>query len=134
MSTSVITDTATAAMVGYHLIHLMRSLKYSFFLGRFPGDFRAKQLLTRPRSFWIRFCENSAKCFAMMWRGFTSHDVLPAMSVRILQLVHSVSRPIALTPLQRTGRTIPKTPLKKLPLPCTRSTKGRIEKMRPIQL
>ena len=77
----------------------------AFFEGCFPflvcffHDFAAARLWPRPRNFWIKFCTESPTRFPTISRGLTSGTVLSAMSV-------AVSRPTALTPLQRSGLTI----------------------------
>jgi hypothetical protein len=70
-----------------------------------PLDFRAAaRLRPLPLRFWIRFCAEKLKCFAIMWRGLTSLDVLSAKTDRILPPVSSITRLTGLTPLQSTGR------------------------------
>ena len=73
----------------------------AFFLWGIPLDFSAAaRLRPFPRRFWIRFCAKSLTCFAMIWRGLTSLDVLSAKSDRFLPPVRIFSRPTTLTPLQ----------------------------------
>ena len=95
--------------------------------GYFRGFSAAVRLRPFPRCFWTRVFAESLTCFAMMWRGSTSLDVLSAMSDRILPPFRNVSRPTALTPLQRTGRTSRNIPLKMRPIPCPRCMKGGTE-------
>ena len=111
MSNSVLSDTASADMVGHRLIRLMRSLcKLDFFLGGFPrGDFGATRLAFGSDFAAIR------RRFAMIGRGLTS---VSAMSE--IYRLYAASRPTALIPLQSTGQTNRKRLFKKLPIPCPR--------------
>ena len=78
----------------------------AFFFAFFGGSPLACNVAARlrhlPRSYWIKFCDESLTCFAMTCRGLTSPDVILARSDKTLPPVRNVSRPTALTPLRRT--------------------------------
>ena len=134
ISNCELTDTVCADMAGQWLVSVGRRCLFlcvSVFLLAFCLTIILSRLPTRPRNLPIKCCVHTVTCIETISRGFTSGDLFPAMSVRILPPVRNVSRRRVLAPLQRIGLTTRHKPHKELPIP--QPAEGRVELRRPVR-
>jgi len=70
------------------------------------------RLRPRPRNLLIKFCTDSGSCLDTISPKLVSGELRSVISVRILPPVRNVSRPTALAPLHKRGRSSRKRQLK----------------------